>query len=45
LKTKLSWLWVIFSCALDGHGGISNEGRCKRCGAPVDVTPKEWRRR
>jgi hypothetical protein len=29
LSIWLKQLW----CALDGHGGIDNDGNCKRCGA------------
>jgi hypothetical protein len=33
---RKSW-WRRLWCAMDGHGGISNDHHCKRCGAKVTI--------
>lgn len=33
MTKKLAYWWKRLWCALDGHGDISNDGDCKRCGA------------
>ena len=39
----LKRLWKRFWCALDGHGGIGLDNRCKRCGAKDDPGLSQWR--
>lgn len=45
--------WARFGtllCAISDHGGVTPApdgrfGTCKRCGATVDLWPRQWRRR
>jgi hypothetical protein len=36
-KNWLQLVWLRIWCTLDDHGGITNDHRCKRCGAKVRV--------
>jgi len=40
-------MWKRIKCRLTLNHidpGIDNRSRCKRCGAHIDCTPREWKR-